>query len=175
LASDLVRRKLTRVFDGLDVDGSKVLERRDFELLAKRYAEYNDWPEDSEQSQSMEAFLMMWWDMLEAHCDANGDGRLTPDEFIEAFDARDDDAIDGGAAVIFDAFDTDRSGTISVEEYRRFLLIYGMDASQADEDFARLDSDADGALTREEFSEIMLQYFRSEDPDERGNFLFAEH
>jgi hypothetical protein len=61
------------------------------------------------------------------------------------------------------------------EEYRRFLLIYGMDASHADEDFARLESDADGALTREEFSEIMLQYFRSEDLDERGNFLFAEH
>jgi hypothetical protein len=105
-----------------------VLERREFELLAKRYAEHNAWPEDSEQSQNMHAFLMMWWEMLEAHCDADGDGRLTPDEFIEAFDARDDAAIDGGGAVIFDAFDTDRSGTISVEEYRRFLLIYGMDA-----------------------------------------------
>jgi juvenile hormone diol kinase len=173
MACDLIRRKLTRVFEGLDVDGSNVLERRDFELLAKRYAEHNDWPEDSEQSQSMHAFLMVWWEMLEAHCDANADGRLTADEFIDAFD--DDAAIEGGAAVIFDAFDTNRSETISVEEYRRFLLIYGMDASQANEDFARLDSDADGALTREEFSQIMLQYFRSEDPDERGNFLFAEH
>jgi juvenile hormone diol kinase len=158
-----------------DADDNKVLECRDFELLAKRYAEHNAWPEDSEQSQNMHAFLLMWWEMLEAHCDANGDGRLTPHEFIEASDARDDAAIDGGGAVIFDAFDTDRSGTISVEEYRRFLLIYSMDASHADEDFARLDSDADGALTRDEFSEIMLQYFRSEDPDERGNFLFAEH
>jgi hypothetical protein len=44
---------------GLDADDNKVLERRDFELLAKRYAEHNAWPEDSEQSQNMHAFLKM--------------------------------------------------------------------------------------------------------------------
>jgi len=174
MAGDVVRRKLTHLFKALDADGSNVLERRDFELIATRWAEHNDWPLDSEQSQSIHAFLMGWWEIFEGYCDANADGRLTLDEFIEGWGGRAAE-LHVGAEVVFDAFDTDRSGMISVEEYRRFLLIYGMDASHADEDFARLDSDSDGALSRDEFSEIMVQFVFSDDPDARGNLLFAEH
>ncbi|NER38301.1 MAG: hypothetical protein F6J93_30825 [Oscillatoria sp. SIO1A7] len=63
--------------------------------------------------------------------------------------------------VFFDFVDTDGSGEISREEYRKYLAIYsgGEDTDRADRAFDSIDVDGNGSITRAEFIEGHLHYW----------------
>lgn len=63
--------------------------------------------------------------------------------------------------VFFDFVDTDSSGEISREEYRKYLAIYsgGEDTDRADRAFDSIDVDGNGSITRAEFIEGHLHYW----------------
>ncbi|NEP79216.1 MAG: EF-hand domain-containing protein [Okeania sp. SIO3B3] len=63
--------------------------------------------------------------------------------------------------VFFDIIDTDHSGEISREEYRKYLAIYtGEEKSDnADQAFDSIDSDGSGSISREEFVEAHILYW----------------
>ena len=63
--------------------------------------------------------------------------------------------------VFFDLIDTDHSGEISRQEYRKYLAIYsGEDQPErAYKAFESLDADGDGSITRAEFIEAHMGYW----------------
>ncbi|MBP0016850.1 MAG: EF-hand domain-containing protein [Cyanobacteria bacterium SBLK] len=63
--------------------------------------------------------------------------------------------------VFFDFVDTDGSGEISREEYRKYLAIYsgGEDTDRADRAFDSIDVDGNGSITRVEFIEGHMHYW----------------
>ena len=72
--------------------------------------------------------------------------------------------------IFFDIIDTDSSGEISREEYRKYLAIYtGVEQpDHADQAFDSIDSDKSGSISREEFVEAHIQYW-FEPGDNREN------
>ena len=72
--------------------------------------------------------------------------------------------------IFFDIIDTDHSGQISREEYRKYLAIYtGVEQpDHADQAFDSIDSDKSGYISREEFVEAHMQYW-FETGDDREN------
>jgi len=72
--------------------------------------------------------------------------------------------------VFFDLIDTDNSGEISREKYRKYLTIYsGKDEPErAYEAFASLDTDGNGSITRTEFIEGHMKYWWTT-PEEQGD------
>ncbi len=63
--------------------------------------------------------------------------------------------------VFFDFVDTDGSGNISREEYRKYLAIYsgGEDTDRADRAFDSIDVDGNGFISRTEFIEGHMNYW----------------
>ena len=63
--------------------------------------------------------------------------------------------------VFFDFVDTDGSGQISREEYRKYLAIYsgGEDPDRADRAFDSIDVDGNGSIARAEFIEGHMHYW----------------
>ncbi|MBP0013997.1 MAG: EF-hand domain-containing protein [Roseofilum sp. SBFL] len=63
--------------------------------------------------------------------------------------------------VFFDFVDTDGSGEISREEYRRYLAVYsgGENTDTADRAFDSIDVDSNGFITRTEFIEGHMHYW----------------
>jgi len=54
---------------------------------------------------------------------------------------------------------------IGPDEYRDFLDCLSVAPSDADAAFAKMDLDGDGHISREEFAQLYLEYFTTEDPD----------
>jgi Ca2+-binding EF-hand superfamily protein len=173
--SELKRRKSVAVFHRLDANGNGVLERNDFSVVCAGYIEQGGWAKDSAKAEGMRALFDGWWDAILAAADIDKDGVITADEFADAAATLGADASDGVGPMLFDAFDGSGDGLISPVEYRVFLSLYGVDAAQADETFARLDLDGDGRITREEFSSLFMEFVDSEDEDAPGNWLFGPY
>ncbi|MDJ0520270.1 MAG: EF-hand domain-containing protein [Trichodesmium sp. MO_231.B1] len=72
--------------------------------------------------------------------------------------------------LFFDIIDTDHSGQISREEYRKYLAVYtGVEQpDRADQAFDTIDSDKSGSISREEFVEAHRLYWY-EIGDEKDN------
>jgi Ca2+-binding EF-hand superfamily protein len=175
VVSELRRRKHVAVFDRLDANGNGVLERNDFSVVCAGYIEQSSWAEDSAKAERMRALFDGWWDAISAAVDIDKDGVLTADEFVEGSASSRPDAREWVGPMLFDAFDRSGDGVISPAEYREFLSLYGVDAAQADEIFARLDLDGDGHVTREEFGGLFMQWVGSGDEDAPGNWLFGPY
>ncbi|MFJ6379967.1 oxygenase MpaB family protein [Kitasatospora sp. NPDC092039] len=99
-----------------------------------------------------------WWEQLRAVMDADGDGRVSREEFVAATLAgcdRDEAYLERGLLpalrAVFTAADTDGSGFLEFDEYR---VVFGgerVDPVELSHGFRRLDTDGDGRITREEF------------------------
>ena len=77
------------------------------------------------------------------------------------------------AAGFFQVLDADEEGIIGPDEYRDFMASVNVDSAVADETFVRLDLNGDGRLSRDEFAELYLEFFRSDDPEAPGSWLWG--
>jgi Ca2+-binding EF-hand superfamily protein len=173
MVSELKRRKFTAVFHGVDVNDNGVLDRDDLLRLAARYIEQGGWEQDSAQADGMRELFSRWWQALADAVDADKDGVISPDEFVAGLSSLDPEAFGATGPILFDVFDPSGDGLISPAEYRGLASIYGVDAAQADESFARIDLDGDGHVTREEFGVLFVEYLTSDDEGAPGNWLYG--
>lgn len=68
------------VFSLLDTDGNGFLEAQDFELLGSRVVAVAPWADDAATGALVESCRRYWRTLL-TELDANGDGRISPEEF----------------------------------------------------------------------------------------------
>lgn len=72
-------------------------------------------------------------------------------------------------------FDPNGDDTLSGEEYRRLATIFHIDQEQADEVFRRLDLNGNGSISREEFTQLWIDFWYSEDEGAAGNWMFGPY
>ena len=65
-------------------------------------------------------------------------------------------------------------GRIGAAEHEAFLRAFNASDDQIRTAFAHLDLSRQGAITREQFADLVDQFFRSDDPDVPGTWLFGE-
>jgi Ca2+-binding EF-hand superfamily protein len=122
MLTDYQRRKFTRAFELVDDDGSAFVDRGDLARIAARFVQQLGIDPGSEEHRVLAARSAELWNVL-AHMDDDGDGRLTLDEWLRALE----------------------SITSSEQTYEHLF------GELVDQSFELLDSDADGAVTCEEF------------------------
>lgn len=173
------KRKLSRMFDVLDVDGDGSVGRIDFTRRVEALARLRGWAPDGPEFARSLRFAHEEWDNLREGADADYDTRITRDEFLRHAEIflDDRDAIRawarGDVQLLFDAMDIDADGKLTLDEYRTWLQACGVDASAADAFFAHADLDEDGRISRAEMAHAFEEFLISENPGAGGNFLFG--
>ncbi|WBP87772.1 EF-hand domain-containing protein [Kitasatospora cathayae] len=107
-----------------------------------------------------------WWEQLRAAMDANGDGKVSREEFTAATLAgldQDEAYLEQGLLpalrAVFVAADTDGSGFLEFDEYRAVFGGPRVHPAELSHGFRQLDTDGDGRITLEEFLRGFTEFF----------------
>ncbi|MCK2242649.1 MULTISPECIES: EF-hand domain-containing protein [unclassified Crossiella] len=171
MATDLQRRKVSRVFAALDANGDGFLEESDFAALAARWIQVRG-PGDH---QLLEQIMLGWWATLLAASDLDRDNKVTLDEVLLVVDELPGmpEAVTGTAAAMFEAIDANQDGLISAAEYRQLIEVWNGRPTDTDAIFPALDADGDGRLSHEEFSDLWYEFWAGDDADAPGTLVFG--
>lgn len=177
MVTPLRRRKLARLFTLYDVDHNGFIEQTDFELIAHKTALAMNHQPGSPEYNTLHNQYMAGWVRLAQLGDADNDQRLTLEEYCAAYDkmlaqpAQFTAMMMGIVSTIIMLLDTDKDGKVSVPEYTAYLTAWGTAATEITETFHQLDRDRDGYLIADELRQNAEEFFFSEDPAARGNWL----
>ena len=181
MLTDFQRKKLSRLFDVLDTDGNKQLEREDYTRVIANLARIHGWAPGSPPYAQAEELYLTIWDNLQMLADQNSDKKVGLEEFLQ-FHAQMlntpelyEQITVGTLDLLFDAFDRDQDGTLSRDDFRDFFDAYGIRGKVADEAFQKLDTSGDGQISKEEALERVKEYYFSDDPNAAGNWLFGRY
>lgn len=137
---DLTVQEAMKVFDSISVNG-EYIEEADMQKAMGRMGRY---PSKKEVQQMI------------ATCDANGDGTISKDEFIDYCLSRPKDDY-SRIRQAFNMFDLNGDGFLDVDEFKRLLMTEGEPLTDAE--FAavmkQVDKNGDGVISIDEFLESM--------------------
>lgn len=177
--NSVLSTKLRRMFAFLDTDQDGTLVSGDLTVIADRLADVV--PTVPEKVQRLRDALAVIWDQHLRHMDYDGNGRIDPAEYErgvrEAIDADPSAlvaALHDVVAACLDICDTDHDGLINLDEYTLLgQSVTGGSPEDMAQAFAKLDLDGNGTLDAEEIRSAVAEFFTSEDPDARGNWLYG--
>jgi Ca2+-binding EF-hand superfamily protein len=178
-AGPVLSTKLRRMFAFLDTNQDGSLTEQDLTAIADRLSVAI--PTRPEKVQRMRDALAAIWDQHLRGMDDDGDGQIDPAEYERGFReaiARDGstlvDLLHDLVAASLDICDTDNDGLITLEEYTLLgQAVSGCTPEDRATAFAKIDLDGNGSLSPEEIRNAVVEYFTSEDPKARGNWLYG--
>jgi hypothetical protein len=179
MLSETMQRKLKSVARRWDDNGDGFVEEDDYAIAAGRLAALSGYPSDSPEYGGILRALMAGWELMRQF-DTDGDGRVSPEECLGGFEAihadpaRYEEVIVAPSKGIFDLLDADHDGRISAAEHEAFLRAFNASDDEVSTSFAHIDFDEDGYLSRVDFLQLVDQFFRSDDPDLPGTWLFGQ-
>lgn len=175
MASDLQRRKVTRVFRAMDVNGDGLLEEADFVALTERWARIRDAAPGSPEHLRLIDIMMGWWRTLLATSRSAPRDKVSAADVLAVVDqlAGMPHQVAATAMTMFEAIDEDGDGMISAAEYNRLIEGWTGRETNTDEIFGVLDSDGDGYLSRDEFRALWEEFWAGDDPAAPGTWVFG--
>ncbi|KAH9632374.1 hypothetical protein HF086_011874 [Spodoptera exigua] len=179
MVSDFRKKKLLHVFNAFfDTNRSGAVDKKDFELAIKKITELRGYKPGDAKYKQVEDTLLKIWDGLQSRADANNDGEISQDEWIEMWDQF---AKNPAAAAewqnlyckfIFELEDASNDGAIDVEEFSSVYVSFGLDKQESVEAFHKM-AKGKQTVSFAEFQQLWTEYFVTEDQDAPGNFIFG--
>lgn len=111
----------------------------------------------SSQNVDLNEWLQLFTDVM-----SDRSKEETLDEYIELI-----------IGYLFDLFDHNRDGYISIEEYRDIFDIYEIDQFFVVKSFNNLDLNKDKRLSKQELNKAVETFLTSDDPLMKGNWIFG--
>ncbi|GAA3195954.1 calcium sensor EFh [Actinocorallia longicatena] len=169
MASDFQRLKVGRVFDAMDTDGDGRLRAADFEALAERWCALRR----AGDGARLRAVMLGWWTALAD--DAGSPDGVTIEDVLATVDLLPGTpgAVLATADAMFEALDEDSDGRISEGEYNRLIEAWNGRPTDTTEAFGRLDLNADGHLSHDEFAVYWYEFWAGDSPSAPGSHVFG--
>ncbi len=174
----VLQHRIDTTFAHYDVNRNGVIELADFYALADRLLQAFGEPASSERGRELVEAYDGFWDILVEHCDADRDGRISPQEYREAMVVA---FVDGGAFdVVFpeivgsllDIADTNGDGRVDSAEFGMLLKARGLTEAECGLAFTHLDTDGDGAVSVQEYVAAVKDYYTNPAGDTPGSWLY---
>ncbi|MGW0803161.1 EF-hand domain-containing protein [Nonomuraea sp. NPDC002799] len=179
MAIDLLNHKLDRAFDHIDARGTGVVEREDLLGLGARILVGFGESPTSVTGASLVGSFDDIWSTLSRTLERDGDSGIARPDFRTAMRAafvtggHYDQVFRPATVAVAELCDADRDGSIGPGDFRTMLCAFGVAYDDVDEAFDRLDRMGRGTITVEELVLAAADYYRSEDPNAAGNWLFG--
>jgi len=165
LSSNIWVARVKTYFKLMDVNGDGFLSLSDYEEIANRLIELQGNSSDPEAIRTL--FYNLFQNMIAGGASVDASTKITEEEAV-ANAAKAVSVLQSAPEVgrqknevFFDIIDTNNSGEISREEYRKYIAVYsgGDQPERADKAFDSIDTDGNGSITREEFVEGHMGYW----------------
>jgi len=175
------QRKLTRYFNCLDVDANGFFEQDDVDEIVRRLTEKRGLEQASEEYTYIEDSIGLIWENARKFGITKDEDKVTLADWLEHEDfvLSSEEMREGYMKKItkdvFDLFDADGSGDISLEEYTNIMTSFGVAEGIPEWSFQYLDLDGNGSISKDEFVTIVEQFHLSEDREAPGNYLFGPY
>ncbi|SEE23379.1 EF-hand domain-containing protein [Streptomyces sp. TLI_105] len=175
---DFLTAKIEQGFDQLDVNGNGVLTEDDHVEMGRRVASFLGHAEDSPEAERIiGAYTAIWREVHLPFLPADSQG-IPKDQFVAstrtlAQNPQAARAVLGRIAEIYlQIADIDQDGRISPAEFLLFQRGHFPELTEesAAEAFSHLDTDGDGMLSPAEFTNAIIEFWTSPDPDATGNW-----
>ena len=177
--SDLREKNVGSVFDLLDADRDGSITEDDLPASGRRALDAFGIA-DGQQRAEILGLYESAWEQLRADCDADGDGRITRQEFTAAFTAGLGDPrayyqrlLGPVVGRVIEVIDQDGDGFVDAQEYARLFASQSLDEHVIRAGFERLDGDGDGKISTAEFTGAIAQMFLSQDPGDPGTAVMG--
>ncbi|XP_037292884.1 sarcoplasmic calcium-binding protein-like [Manduca sexta] len=162
--SDFWRRKMHTVHNILDVDKDGLISFNDFVLFAERFKSLGHL--DEKQAKEFSDIIKLTWEEQWGAIDPYN--FVTVEQYLEDMHhVLNDKTLKKKAhrwlPYLFKAVDKDKSGYISVNEFKLFFECLGLNNDHAAVAFAVIDINGDGKLSLKEFVELGKDFFFTED------------
>ena len=180
MLSKLQTNKLERFFYILDFDRNGVIEEEDFLAIAENLCVLWGLREDSDEYKKLLNKFSEGWSKFNYFVN-NNDEKANWDHLVEFTDKviiNGDQELFGAyvdefAGEIFDNFDADKDGYISLEEFIDLFCAYRIEIRYAAKAFRKIDLNHDELISRGELISAVKEFFRSDDEESPGNWLFG--
>ncbi|WP_229786716.1 EF-hand domain-containing protein [Actinokineospora fastidiosa] len=158
--------RLKRRFELWDSNGDGTIDKSDYETEARRILQAFGEQENNPKGRALMSAYLGMWDKLATKAKVGPQGKITMDQFLQVSEK---ELVEGGDAgfdrnlrptieAIVDICDTDGDGEVNQQEFKRWMQAVGVDAMQADNAFAQLDTNGSGALSVEELVDAVRAY-----------------
>jgi Ca2+-binding EF-hand superfamily protein len=174
--------KITACFHHLDQDYSGFITAEQIRRLGERVIEEvsKSAPVTQEQADKVRRAADSFWHAVTQMADANGDGRIALDEYIDAFRTgvmnrpEGFDETFGNVLLAFkDILDVDGNNSVSYNEFAALHRAYNIGEEATRAAFDRLDLDHSGELDMDEFARAAREYYQDTDRSAAGNDLWG--
>jgi len=178
--SETQKRKVHHLFNVLDIDRNGQLQPGDFVNVGKKIVRQLGLGEKSRSARlillkSHRLFVQLLTDLH------NPELALTLWDWIAFFrdqiESEDEGILDHyiqrTSRHIFDLFDMNKDKLISRDEYANMLTIYNISHKVAIQGFEELDTNKDHFISADEMVEGLNNFFKSGDPEAKGNLIFG--
>jgi Ca2+-binding EF-hand superfamily protein len=171
-------RNIRFAFNALDTAGSGAITSDDFYAYGRRICDRFGVDVAGEPGQKIMDCYTAWWEQLRT-LDADGDGRVTLEEFAKPYkngDQREffDQPLARLARVVAEVIDTDDDGFVTEQEYLNLLTLSVSDRQAALAGFQQLDTDGDGRVSVAEFEAGIAAVLLSNDPSTPGTAMLGQ-
>ena len=173
--------KLRHFFNILDYNKNGVIHKEDFDRLGMNLCLTFDIKEGTEAYDVMFQKSRRFFYQILKDLGKPTDHHVTMDEWIKLFDQiinqKDMEKlkyyIKLTTIYIFELFDQDKNGIISLDEYVDMFTVYHIDMKYSAKSFLKLDTNHDDCISKVELFNAVTDFFISDDPDAPGNWIFG--
>ncbi len=180
MLTELQKRKQTALFQREDMNHDGFYGKADAKEFARRVCDVLKLPPDSPEYALVHARVGWRPDALRDFYQAKGDQYSLADylelgDIIVHDDALFNEIITEQVKAVMGLWDQDRDGRLSADEFVKLEWCYAIDEEAAREAFRHLDRSGDGYLTIAECHRAAEEFYRSDDPNAPGNWLFGPY
>lgn len=181
MLTHLQSAKLRHFFNVLDYNKNGVLQMKDFDRVGVNLClNFNVHEGDDQYDKLIEKSRRLFYQILK-DLNKSKEASISMAEWIKLFDiiiAEQDMEklkyyIKLTTFYIFDLFDQDKNGILSLDEYVDMFTVYHIDVKYSAKSFLKLDTNDDDSISKVELFNAITDFFISDDQDAGGNWIFG--